>query len=195
LSSLAESEARQNGQELESVPEDRGPASFRRQLEAVKEGARIEVVAQDYGEFKLAGSERLLGRCLSPGHEDRTASLTIFTEDQRFKCFGIGCGAHGDVLDLVMLAEGCELWEAMMILSTRYGIQLPGRPPAWFRKQERQATVRNIVREAIKSSRRRRFFRGVILPTLEGIADEEERRAEIKRTWAEFEAMMREEGL
>jgi DNA primase len=195
LSSLAESEARQNGQELESVPEDRGPASFRRQLEAVKEGARIEVVAQDYGEFKLAGSERLLGRCLSPGHEDRTASLTIFTEDQRFKCFGIGCGAHGDVLDLVMLAEGCELWEAMMILSTRYGIQLPGRPPAWFRKQERQATVRNIVREAIKSSRRRRFFRWVILPTLEGIADEEERRAEIKRTWAEFEAMMREEGL
>jgi DNA primase len=191
LSSLAESEARQNGHELvPGIPEERGPASFRRQLEAVKEGARIEIVAQEYGEFKLAGRARLLGRCLSPGHEDRTASLTIFTEDQRFKCFGIGCGARGDVLDLVMLAEGCELWEAMMILSTRYGIPLPERPPAWFARQKRQAPVRAAIEQTRKGIYRRRLFQYMILPTLQRIEDDEEYNRELDRAWRDFLEML-----
>ena len=62
-----------------------GPRAFLRQIEAAKGAARIELVAQDYGEFRLSGSGRLLGRCVSPGHEDRTPSLSIFTEEQRFK--------------------------------------------------------------------------------------------------------------
>ncbi len=82
------------------------PASFRRQVEAVKEAARIEDVASDYGAFRLMGAGRLLGRCVSPDHEDKTPSMHIFTNEQRFKCFGIGCGEHGDVLDLVQRAEG-----------------------------------------------------------------------------------------
>jgi hypothetical protein len=83
----------------------RKPASFRRQLQAVKEAVRIEQVASDYGDFRLAGPDRLVGRCVSSDHEDRTPSLFIFLREQRFKCFGIGCGASGDVLDLVMLAS------------------------------------------------------------------------------------------
>jgi len=190
LSSLAESDARQYEQELGSIPEDRGPASFRRQLEAVKEGARIEVVAQEYGEFKLAGSARLLGRCVSPGHEDRTPSLTIFTEDQRFKCFGLGCGAHGDVLDLVMLAEACELWEAMLLLSTKYSIELPSRPPAWFAKQERQRDTRAAIEQTRKGIYRRRLFKYLVLPTLQRIEDDEEYNRELDRAWRNFQEML-----
>jgi hypothetical protein len=81
-----------------------GPASFRRQIEAVKNGVRIEEVGAGYTELRLLTSGRLLGRCVSPAHEDRTPSMTVFTESQRFKCFGLGCGVAGDVLDLVQLA-------------------------------------------------------------------------------------------
>lgn len=122
----------------------RGSAPFRRQLEAVKEAVRIEHVADGYGKFRLTGSGRLLGSCVSPDHEDKSPSLTVYTEQQRFWCYGIGCGAHGDVLDLVMLAESCELWEAM-ILSTRYGILLSQRPASWFEKQERQRLLRGAI--------------------------------------------------
>ena len=80
-------------------------------------------------------------------------------------------------------------------LLAEFGYEIPPRAPAWFAKQERQAPVRNIAREVIRESRRRRFFRWTVLPTLEGIADEKERRAEIAAAWSEFEAMMREEGL
>lgn len=177
---VAQAQPRNTGEMRD--PERQGPASFRRQLEAVKDCARIELVAQDYGEFKLAGSGRLLGRCVSPSHEDRTPSLTIFTEEQRFKCFGIGCEAHGDVLDFMMLAEGCELWEAMMILSTRYGIQLPERPPTWPAKQERQAPVRQALEDAKIAHLQRRVFRR-FMALLESIEDEQERQAEAEHLW------------
>ena len=162
--------------------ERRQPASFRRQIRAVKDGVRIEAVASDYGEPRLMGRGRLLMRCVSPAHDDRTPSLTVFTEEQRFKCFGVGCGAHGDVLDLVRLAEGCELWEAMMILSTRYGIKLPGRPKSWYRKNARQRPIRDKLDEAKIRHIQRRVFR-IFHPLLEEIEDETERRQEIEYLW------------
>ncbi len=125
-------------------PDERsGPRSFLRQIEAVKEGSRIEEVAADYGEFRLAGDGRLVGRCLSPEHEDRTPSMYVYADDPHFHCFG--CGESGDVVDLVRLVEGCEFWEAMMILKERYGISLPERPRSWFERQERQAPVRDTL--------------------------------------------------
>ncbi len=151
-----------------------------RQIEAVKEGARIEEVAGYYGQFKLAGSGRLVGRCLSPEHEDRTPSMYVYTDDPHFHCFG--CGESGDVVDLVRLAEGCEFWEAMMVLSTRYGISLPKRPPSWFARQERQAPVRDAIEEARIRQVRRRLFR-IFLPSLEAIEDPEERQEEIEEVW------------
>lgn len=143
---------------------DRYNAPFKRQLEAVKSGVRIEQVAAEYGEFRLADPGRLLGRCISPDHEDRTPSLTINVEEQRFKCFGIGCGEYGDVLDFVMLAEGGVLWEAMISLSTRYGIELPGKRAAWFARQERQRPIRNAIHEARVYAARKKLYRGFFEP-------------------------------
>lgn len=171
-----------------------GPASFRRQLEAVKEGVRIECVAADYGEFRRLGNGQLLGSCVSPDHEDKTPSMTVYPETQTFKCYGIGCGAQGDVLDLVMLAEGCTLWEAMVDLSVRYGIALPKRPQSWYAKQHRQKPVRNAIEETRKRIFRRRAFRWVILPDLAEIEDEDERYAEIEAAWQDFETTMRRIG-
>jgi len=166
------------------------PAAFRRQLEAVKDAVRIERVAQDYGEFKLTGSGRLLGRCISRDHEDRTPSFTIYTEEQRFCCYGIGCGAHGDVLDLVQLAEGCELWEAMMLLCEKYRIERPGRPESWFAKQRRQQPIRDVIAQTLFEHRCRRVFNRFFMPFLEVIEDPTERDAEAERFWEAAEIVV-----
>jgi CHC2 zinc finger len=145
------------------------------------------------GQMRRVGKE-WAALCPLPDHEERTPSFTVDPAKDVWFCHG--CLRGGDVITLAQRAwdiDRADVAAAEVLLT--FGHPIPDRSPAWFRKEERQATVRNIVREAIKSSRRRRFFRWVILPTLEGIADEEERRAEIKRTWAQFEAMMREEGL
>jgi hypothetical protein len=139
-------------------------AAFGRTLEAVKSAISIERVACDYGEFSRVGNGRLRGRCLSPGHEDRTPSMTVYPEAQRFKCYG--CGAHGDVLELVMLADKCELWEAMMTLVERYGVPLPQRPASWFERQERQRPIRDAIDEVKVDHVRLLLFRIVLMPWL-----------------------------
>jgi hypothetical protein len=171
----------------EHAPASPGPRAFSRQIEAVKDGARIEVVAADYGEFKLAGPGRLLGRCVSPRHEDRTPSMTIYPAEQRFKCFGIGCGARGDVIDLVKLAEDCETWEAMVRLATRYGIDAPGlaygkrgRPESWHARNARQKPIRNGIDRARREHLSRRLFRLYFKDAVMAIEDLEEREAEYR---------------
>jgi DNA primase len=160
------------------------PASFRRQIETVKDGVRIEDVAADYGEFQLQGSGRLLGRCVSPEHEDKTPSMTVYPDEQRFKCYG--CGEHGDVIDLVRLVEGgataCDVVDAMMILAQRYGVELPARPQAWFARQSRQAKTRDALDEVKIKHIQRRLFR-IFLPAIKAIEDDEERREELERVW------------
>jgi hypothetical protein len=127
-------------------------------IQAVKQGVRIEQVAAEYGQFKFLGSGRLLGRCLSESHEDRTPSLTIFTETQTFKCFG--CQAQGDVIDLEELAgHHADTWTATVALSVRYGVELPRRPGRWHEWQDEKAKRRQMIRDALADSYQRRWFR------------------------------------
>jgi CHC2 zinc finger len=128
-------------------------AAFRRQLEAVENGVRIEEVVGEYGSFKPTGTSRLIGRCLNPSHEDRTPSMTVYTDRQKFRCYS--CGVHGDSIDLEMLVNpGMEIQEALVSLRLRYGIELPTRPALWFRRQERQAPIREVIdRERIRHIR------------------------------------------
>jgi hypothetical protein len=143
---VAQSAPRQTG---ETTTE----AGMRRQIEAVKDAVCISHVASEYGSFRPAGPARLLGRCLSPSHEDRTPSFTVDTDKQRFRCYG--CGVHGDVIDLVRLVEpGLLAHEAMVSLSLRYDIPLPERPKARFARQERQRSIRECIdRERIRHIR------------------------------------------
>lgn len=57
----------------------------------------------------------LVGLC--PLHADRTPSFVVDPERQRFKCFG--CGAGGDVIDLIQQLYGIDFQEACRILSIR----------------------------------------------------------------------------
>jgi DNA primase len=137
-------------------------------IEAIKGAVRLEQVVAEYGQFKFQGSGRLLGRCVSEAHEDRTPSLTIFTETQTFKCFG--CQLRGDVIDFEELAgRHADVWTATVALSVRYGVELPGRPGRWHEWQDEKAKRRQMIRSALADSYQRRWFRvfGTFLSDIE----------------------------
>ena len=50
-----------------------------------------------------------------PFHEDRTASLKIYTKNNRFVCFG--CGASGKPINFVMRYQNCDFKEAINFLA------------------------------------------------------------------------------
>src|SRR5690242_8160979 len=89
---------------------------LRARIDALKRQIRLEDEVRRRGvdlRGGTSGSSRLEGRC--PFHDDRRPSLSIYTETQRYYCFG--CGAAGDVLDFVQAWEGCSLSEALDRLS------------------------------------------------------------------------------
>jgi DNA primase len=148
-------------------------------IEVVKGAVRLEQVASEYGEFRFQGSGRLLGRCVSEAHEDRTPSLTVFTDTQRFKCFG--CGLAGDIIDFEELAgRHLEAWTAVVALSERYGVALPERLRRWHSRQDEKARRRKTIRETLTRSYQRRYFR-VFGGYLEDIGDPQEREEEARR--------------
>lgn len=162
-------------------------------IEAIKEGVRIETVASEYGEFKLTGAGRLLGRCVSPEHEDKTPSMAVFTETQTFKCFG--CQARGDVIDLEGLAgRHADTWTAMVALSVRYAVKLHGRSETWHQWQSEKLSIEAVAERTKFEVRCRRLFKLMILnaPEIQSIEDPDERRAEIALCWESFQTGMRE---
>jgi hypothetical protein len=167
---------------------------FGRSIDTVKAGVRIEDVAGEYIKMKLAGPNRLLGRCPHPDHEDRTPSFTVFTDTQRFKCFGIGCGISGDAVDLEKLCgRHDELWMAMVALSVRYGVALPQRSEKWHRWHREKLAVENLTEDIRSQVRSRRIFKYMILnaPEIQNIEDPDERREEIRLCWKDFQDGMR----
>lgn len=50
-------------------------------------------------------------RALCPFHDDHTPSLYIYPEEGGFKCFGVSCGRHGDVIDFVGLQLHGSEWD------------------------------------------------------------------------------------
>jgi DNA primase len=158
---------------------ERPAYGLRKAIEAIKNAVPIEQVAVEYGEFKLLSNGRLTGRCVALDHEDRTPSMTVYTNDKRFKCFG--CGLGGDVIDLEEVAgRHLETWTAIVALSRRYDIELPQRPERWHSWQDETARRRKMIREALVAGYQRRYFR-VFGSYLKDIADPAEREDEARR--------------
>ncbi len=139
------------------------------------------------GQLRRAG-EKWVARCPLPQHEDRSPSFTVYPETNSFYCFG--CLAGGDVVELARYAWGyskAEVGTAAAYLLLEFGHEVPQRPPAWFRKQERQRQSRNAIEETKKNIVRRRLFKHLILPLINAIEDEEEHSRELDRAWADFQ--------
>ncbi len=174
--------------ELRHIGEILGDAEPRymvkKAIEAVKDAVPIEQVAAEYGEFKLLGAGRLLGRCVAPDHEDRTPSTTVYTEHRKFHCYG--CGLHGDVIDLERVAgHHVEAWTAVIALAERYGVELPTRSERWHKWSSEKTRRHDAIREVRARLYQRRLFR-MFASDLERIADPAEREAEARQIFADL---------
>ena len=163
---------------------------FKKAIEAVKDAVPIERVAAEYGEFKLLGNGRLLGRCVAPDHTDRTASLTIFTDARRFRCFG--CGLFGDVVDLERVAgRHLEAWTAVIALAERYGVELPRRPDRWHERNAEKGRRWDEIQRWRARRYQRRLYRLFAADAVAAIPDADERAAEARRAWGEAAGLAR----
>ena len=89
-------------------------------FESVKAAVTVRQAAEHYG---LEVGRSGMTRC--PFHDDRHPSLKL--NESYFYCFG--CGATGDVIDLVARLFGLSSYEAAQKLAQDFGID-PDKPPA-----------------------------------------------------------------
>lgn len=89
-------------------------------FELVKQNISVPDAAEHY-ELQVNRN----GMCSCPFHEDRHPSMKL--NERYFYCFG--CGATGDVIDLVARLFGLSSYEAAQKLAQDFGIG-PDKPPA-----------------------------------------------------------------
>ncbi|MEE9217130.1 MAG: CHC2 zinc finger domain-containing protein [Anaerolineales bacterium] len=89
----------------------------------MKQHADFLPILARYGvELEDSGNER---KALCPFHGERTVSYKVNLKKKAFNCFG--CGAHGNVLDLVAEIEKPNLREAATIVADCCGIEVSER--------------------------------------------------------------------
>lgn len=79
----------------------------------------VDVMAS-YVNMKKAGRDFV---CLCPFHNEKTPSCHIYSDTQSFYCFG--CGAGGDVITFIRMAENLDYIESVKYLAERVGMALP----------------------------------------------------------------------
>lgn len=172
---------------MNSVP-TRYRASFERRIKALKEAVPVEQYATEITNLEKFGGT-LRGPCPVHGGGNPT-SFSVRPETGRAHCFS--CGFDGDILDLFTAAENYAEDEkafAVQALADRYNVELPQRPQRWHDKETRHFRWREEAERVRAEVLRRRLFRLLILPTIDKIEYEEERRTELERAWAEWSSV------
>jgi len=135
------------------------------------------------GGLRRVGKE-WVGRCPLPDHADRTPSFTVNKAKNLWWCHG--CLRGGDVVELARLGWGYDQREAHLaaaILLMDFAHEVPQRPPAWFREQERQAPLRRALEGAARRRCQRRIYRWLFAPMVARLEDEAERLEEARASW------------
>ncbi len=84
----------------------------------------IIAVIGEYITLKKSGQQHI-GLC--PFHSEKTPSIKLHAERQRYNCYG--CGAGGDVLSFVQRIENLDFPGTLKLLAERYRITLSSAPP------------------------------------------------------------------
>ena len=174
----------------DSPPEQRG-VSVTKPIQAAKEAVPVIDLADRLcgpGKMRRIG-ENWTARCPLPDHDERTPSFTVYPGDRGWWCFG--CGRGGDVVELARLAwgypdDGRGAAEAAAYLLLEFSHEVPQRPPSWFRRQERQAAVRDVIEAAMIRHVHRRLYKLFFASGIERIPDDAERQEEKARVWEEL---------
>ncbi len=163
---------------------DKPRYSLRKSIQAVKDSVRVEDYAGELTELRQNG-QGLRGRC--PIHQgDNPQSFAVYPEEGRYYCFR--CNAGGDVVDLARAVEGGELWEAVVSLTMRFGVELPKRPASWHRHQHHKHEARKRAINALTNSYQRRLYR-LYAPVLDDISDPLEHRQEAEALFRDLRPM------
>ena len=88
-------------------------------IEQIRSTADIVEVVSGYVQLKKRG-QNYFGLC--PFHEEKTASFSVNSERQIYKCFG--CNVGGGVINFIMELEGMEFVNAVKHLADQYSIEL-----------------------------------------------------------------------
>lgn len=84
----------------------------------IKSRVSMPEMMEQYG-FRLDKS----GFCKCPFHSERSASFKAYPGQRGYYCFG--CGAHGSVIDFVMLYFGLSFKDALAKINEDFYIGLP----------------------------------------------------------------------
>ncbi len=178
--------------EASRAPRFRG-VSYTKPIDAAKEAVPVIDLADRLlgpGGLRRVGQE-WAGRCPIPDHEDRSPSFTVNAEKNVWFCHG--CLRGGDVVALAQLSWNYAERDSHIAaadLLHEFGHEIPQRPPAWYRKQERQKPVRDALEEVKVRSAQRRLMR-IFEPNLARIEDDGARRAEAFAVWDDLEVPAR----
>ena len=88
-------------------------------IEQIRSTADIVEVVSGYVQLKKRG-RNFFGLC--PFHDEKTASFSVNSERQIYKCFG--CNVGGGVINFIMEIEGLEFINAVKHLAQQYSIEL-----------------------------------------------------------------------
>jgi hypothetical protein len=163
------------------------------------DGAKELVPVIDFADRRAGpGKLRRVGKtwatnCLLPNHEDRTPSFVVYPETNSWYCFS--CLRGGDVVELARLVWGYDEREAHVaaaMVLMEFVPELPQRPPAWFRRQERQRPIRDAIEEARLEVMTRRLWRWIFEPILADLEDADERERVGDELWAEVLPLARQ---
>lgn len=119
--------------------------------EKIKSMVSMPEMMEQYG-FRLDKE----GFCKCPFHSERSASFKAYPGQRGYYCFG--CGAHGSVIDFVMLYFGLSFKDSLAKINEDFSLGLPISEKLDRRKQlemNRQAFMRKREVEAEKAERER----------------------------------------
>lgn len=117
----------------------------------IKSMVSMPEMMEQYG-FRLDKA----GFCKCPFHSERSASFKAYPGQRGYYCFG--CGAHGSVIDFVMLYFGLPFKDALAKINVDFSLGLPIGEKLDRRKQlemNRQAFMRKRELEAEKTEQER----------------------------------------
>ena len=83
---------------------------------------------------------------LCPFHQEKTPSFTVDERRGTFHCFG--CGAHGNAIDFVMRTENLGFREVVERLAQEVGLALPQETPEAQARDDRRATLQDVLQAA-----------------------------------------------
>lgn len=113
----------------------------------IKSMVTMPEMMRHYG-FELDRS----GFCKCPLHSEKSGSFKAYPGNRGFSCFG--CGAHGSVIDFVMLYFGLSFKDALAKINEDFSLGLPIGEKLDRRKQlemNRQAFIRKREMNAKKA--------------------------------------------